>query len=121
MKTIIHVNRQLIAYNRLTGAELPVYTIKRGKQTTYGFGVEIKGPSQMVDPRHTAPLPCGARAWIETEAPVIIEGAMSWAEVQRRKDAHDFKAPSKVGAGSRDVRVRRRNQGGSGLRPPSKE
>jgi hypothetical protein len=87
VKTIIHVNGALIRYNAVTGSELPTYTVKRGGTTTYGFGVEIKGPSKLVDTRTSGQLSCGARAWIETDAPVVIEGAMSWRKVMELKRA----------------------------------
>jgi hypothetical protein len=83
MTTIVHVNRSLIAFNLKHRADLPVYTIKRGGKTLYAFAVEITGPSRLVDTRSARQLSCGARAWIETEAEVVLRGEMTWAEVQR--------------------------------------
>ena len=80
MRTIIHVNRQHIAMNAKDGGNRPVYTVKRGGATRYAREVIINGPSKMVyDGRQ---LSCGARAWIETEAPVILIDEMSWREAK---------------------------------------
>lgn len=76
MKTRIHVNQHNIRSNRTKGTELPVITIKRGKQNTYCNEVEILGPSRIV---YSGPgcdakaiLSCGARVVIETEAEIRI-------------------------------------------------
>lgn len=89
-KSVIHVNRQNIAYNAKIGEDiLPVYTVKTGSgPARYGYGVKINGPSELVDPRVRKQLSCGARAWIETEAEVELVGEMSWPEVVALKDAH---------------------------------
>jgi hypothetical protein len=70
MKTIIHVNRQKIAQNVKYGRHDPVITVKTYKSNRYGHSVEINGPSRIVHSKK--PLSCGARVWIETEAPVKI-------------------------------------------------
>jgi len=76
MKTRIHVNQHNIRSNRTKGTELPVITIKQGKQNTYCNEVEILGPSRIV---YSGPgcdakaiLSCGARVVIETEAEIRI-------------------------------------------------
>ncbi|MBS3648722.1 hypothetical protein KEU06_08780 [Pseudaminobacter sp. 19-2017] len=80
MKAIIHVNRQFIAFNKRDGGNRPVYTIKIGGKTRYGRGVDIHGPSIAVyDPTG---LKCGAKAWIETEAPITIIDEMSFSEAK---------------------------------------
>ena len=86
-KTIIHVNRQHIAANlkRAGKTPLPVYTVKRGNKNTYGYSVKIDGPCVLVDTRDNDQLSCGARAWIETESPVEVIGAMSYTDVQKLK------------------------------------
>lgn len=78
-KRIIHVNRANIAHNLKHGTNRPVFTIKEGRKTTYARGVEILGPSRMV---YGGPLPCGARAWIETEATLVYTDPMTFAEAQ---------------------------------------
>lgn len=65
-KCIIHVNRAFIAANLKDGGSRPVYTVKQGRQITYAHGVRIHDATvELVDPRETPPLSCGARAWIE--------------------------------------------------------
>lgn len=79
--TIIHVNRHHIAQNAKDGGNRPVYTIKRGRRASYGRAVIIHGPSRLVyDGRQ---LSCGARAWIETDAPVEIIDEMTYAEARQ--------------------------------------
>jgi len=88
-KKIIHVNRQFIAMNAKLGQPiLPCYTVKTGSKNRYGFEVNIKGPSKLVDTRVCSQLSCGARAWIETEAPVEIVGEMTFAEVKKLKEKY---------------------------------
>ena len=71
MKTIIHVNQHVIKENRKTGAKEPVLTVKTYKSNTYAHEVRIKGDSRVVY-SPDEPLSCGARVWIETNAPVEI-------------------------------------------------
>lgn len=85
-KTIIHVNRRVMAQNiKRPHDPLPVYTVKQGKSNRYGYAVEILGPSQMVDIRTAGQLSCGARAWLETQSPVRVLGEMSWDELVARQ------------------------------------
>ena len=88
MKTIIHVNKQLIAQNinRPDNKKLPVYTVKTGKNNAYGYGVEILGPSRLVDVRDACQLSCGARAWIETDSKVKVIGKMSFKDVKKLRE-----------------------------------
>ena len=72
-KTIIHVNRHKIEENRTHGTREPVITVKSGRQNRYCHSVEILGPSRMVY-RPDKPLSCGAVAWIETYADVLLDG-----------------------------------------------
>ena len=78
--TIIHVNRQHIAMNAKDGGNRPVYTIKDGKHTKYAREVLILGPSKMVYSGDQ--LRCGARAWIETDAPLELVDEMSFQEAR---------------------------------------
>jgi hypothetical protein len=80
MTAIIHVNRQHIAKNAKDGGDRPVYTIKRGGQTRYAREVQIDGPSRLV--YSGKQLSCGARAWIETDAPLTLVDEMTFAEAR---------------------------------------
>jgi len=72
MKTIIHVNQHVVKANAKTGATDPVLTVKTYKSNDYAHSVTIHGPSKVVY-RPENPLSCGARVWIETEAPVDVD------------------------------------------------
>lgn len=80
MTSIIHVNRQFIAMNAKDNGNRPVYTIKRGRATTYAREVVINGPSKLV--YNGNQLSCGARAWIETEAELTLSGACTFQEAK---------------------------------------
>ena len=69
--TRIHVNQHIIKRNTKTGQQEPVLAVKTSRANTYAYEVEIDGPSAVVY-RPDKPLPCGARVWIETQAPVKI-------------------------------------------------
>jgi len=73
MKKRIHINQHVIRANKKNGTTDPVITIKTNKQNVYADRVEIRGPSNVVYSPNK-PLSCGARVWIETEAPVFCEG-----------------------------------------------
>jgi hypothetical protein len=79
-KHIIHVNRQHIAMNAKDGGNRPVYTIKTGSKTRYAREVCILGPSKLV--YEGTQLKCGARAWIETNADLVLIGEMSFKEAR---------------------------------------
>ncbi len=79
---IIHVNRSHIAQNAKDGGNRPVYTIKLNTGVTrYAREVEISGPSRMV--YDGTQLACGARAWIETDAELVLIDEMSYAEAKQ--------------------------------------
>lgn len=80
MKSIIHVNRQHIAMNAKNGWDLPVYTIKQGGKTWYAREVEVLGPSKLV--YNGKQLSCGARAWIETDADLVMHGKTTFKEAR---------------------------------------
>ena len=73
MKTRIHVNQHNIRANAKGGNSryLPVITAKDYKQNRLGFEAEITGPCRVVY-RPDKPLSCGAKVWIETDAPVNV-------------------------------------------------
>jgi hypothetical protein len=50
-----------------------VLTVKEGKKNTYGYSVQIHGPSTVIYGGNDKPvLSCGARVVIKTEAEVTI-------------------------------------------------
>ena len=62
-----------IRANKKHGTNEPVLTVKEGRKNTYGYSVEILGPSKVRYGGNDKPiLPCGARVVIETEAEVVI-------------------------------------------------
>lgn len=69
----IHVNQHRIRSNKKHGLTEPVISIKRGGRTITCNRVEVAGPCTVVY-SPDKPLPCGARVWIETTAPLIVEG-----------------------------------------------
>jgi hypothetical protein len=73
MPTRIHINQHKIRNNTTRGTNDPVVSIKKGRTNTYCHNVEILGPSKVVY-RPCKPLSCGARVWIETDAPLVIDG-----------------------------------------------
>lgn len=80
----IHVNRQIVARNRKTGANDPAITVqarggpyKARSVTVLGHGTMVQaGPEysevdgQLI--RVIKPLSCGARLWYETKAAVEV-------------------------------------------------
>ena len=69
--TRIHVNQHHIRANKKDGGTRPVISVKNGKSNQYGNTVLIHGPSTVVYSPEK-PLSCGARVWIETNAPVEV-------------------------------------------------
>jgi len=80
MTKIIHVNRQHIAMNAKDSGNRPVYTVKDGKATRYAREVQIMGPSRLVYSGEQ--LSCGARAWIETDASIVLIDEMTFTEAR---------------------------------------
>ena len=71
MKTVIHVNQHHIKANR-KGADLPVLTVKDYKQNRKCNEVVFKGGGRIIY-SPDKPLSCGARVWMETYHPVILD------------------------------------------------
>ena len=71
MKKRIHINQHKIRANKKNNTNEPVITVKTYKSNEYGHDVQILGESRVVYSPNK-PLPCGAKVWIETEAPVVI-------------------------------------------------
>ena len=71
MKKRIHINQHKIRSNSINNGNEPVITVKTYKSNEYGHDVQILGKSRVVYSPNK-PLSCGAKVWIETEAPVVI-------------------------------------------------
>jgi hypothetical protein len=71
--TRIHINQNVIRRNKRDGTDEPPITVKQGRMNTYCRSVEVLGPSRVVY-APCNPLSCGARVWIETDAPVRLAG-----------------------------------------------
>ena len=66
----IHVNQHVVKSNAKNDEHKPIFTVKCSNRNHYGHTVKIQGPSEVVYPGKT--LSCGAKAWIETTAPVEV-------------------------------------------------
>ena len=73
MKKRIHINQHVIRANAKNGTNDPAITVKTYKENHYAHRVEIDGPSSVVY-SPDKPLNCGARVWVETDAPVTLHG-----------------------------------------------
>jgi len=71
MKKRIHVNQHVIRANAKNGTNDPVITVKTSKSNHYTYSAEIDGLSRVVY-SPDKPLSCGAKVWIETDAPVAL-------------------------------------------------
>jgi hypothetical protein len=67
----IHVNQHVIRRNTRTGEREPPVTVKTSRANHRARSVRIEGASEVVY-SPDRPLPCGARVWIETKAPVLV-------------------------------------------------
>ena len=72
MKKRIHINQHIIRKNNKEGTNDPVITVKTYKFNNYGSEVELLGPSKVIYSPNK-PLSCGAKVWIETDAPVNVD------------------------------------------------
>lgn len=75
MRRIIHVNQHAVRRNaKRDAAEAmePVITVKTHKSNTYGFTAEFSDGRVVYSP--DKPLSCGAKVWIETDKPVVVDG-----------------------------------------------
>jgi len=72
MKKRIHINQHVIRANKKNGTTDPAITVKTSKRNIYADRVDIGGASTVVYSPNK-PLSCGARVWIETDAPVSCQ------------------------------------------------
>lgn len=68
----IHVNQHVIRRNKKTGEREPPVTVKTSRGNYRAGSVRIEGVSDVVYSPDRA-LSCGARVWIETRAPVVVD------------------------------------------------
>lgn len=78
MKTVIHVNKHVIARNRIHGTNDPALTVKTYKGNRKGFTATIRCKEtgrELGRFVHSPdkPLSCGARVWFETNEEVEVE------------------------------------------------
>ena len=76
MKKRIHVNQHVIRANKKNGTSDPCITVKTSKRNVYAHRVEIGGASTVIYSLDK-PLSCGAKVWLETDAPVSCQCADS--------------------------------------------
>ena len=68
----IHINQHKIRSNKKHGTNEPVITVKSSVAINYALEVQIMGGSRVVY-SPDKPLSCGAKVWIETYNPVILD------------------------------------------------
>jgi hypothetical protein len=75
VKKRIHVNQHNIRHNASAADDdqKPVITVKTYSRNIRGNEVHIAGKSTVVY-SPMKPLSCGAKVWIETTAPVVVDG-----------------------------------------------
>ncbi len=69
--TRIHVNKQAIARNKQGEVPEPVISVKSSAGNTYGYQVNINGPSRIIY-RPQKPINGGAKLWVETYSQVEV-------------------------------------------------
>ena len=82
------MNQLVIRHNRKYKNKLPAIRIEDDefKETTYCMSVDIMGPSRLVY-QPNRPLACGAKLWIETQAPVHAVRAVPYSKIAKRMKA----------------------------------
>jgi len=81
MTTIIHINKNLKQSNDKHGRTVPICRVEIRGKTLYGSAVDIQGPSKMIY-NPDKPRKCGAKLWIETNSPVIIQDQTTYRELK---------------------------------------
>jgi hypothetical protein len=71
VKSIIHVNQQIISRNRKHGTDDAPIIVRTYKGATPAREIRVNGPVTFKYSPHD-PLKCGARLWAETDAEVEI-------------------------------------------------
>lgn len=76
MKTVIHVNKHVIAGNRVHKRNDPALTVKTYKENRKGYEAIVRMDGKEVGRfihSPDKPLPCGARVWFETTQEVEVQ------------------------------------------------
>jgi len=81
LKSIIHVNAQLIKRNIKNKTTHPVVRVQQGTKSRYCSEAVWDGPSRIVYSPDRL-LSCGARLWIETEADVTLLNETTYAAMR---------------------------------------
>lgn len=68
----VHVDQKIIRGNVGADVKSPPVTVQTSSGSLKAMVVTIEGPSQVIY-RPDDPLSCGARLWVETHAPVVLE------------------------------------------------
>lgn len=82
----IHVNQFVIRHNKKYNNSLPPYRVQVGSKSRYCREMIIHGPSHPVY-RPEAPLSCGAKCWIETEAEVTLIDEIPYSDIRKEMEA----------------------------------
>lgn len=71
-RTRIHIRRDIIRHDQKTGeVNYALHVETQGQRVRTGLRVKIDGPSEIIY-RPDQPISSGARAWVETYAPVTV-------------------------------------------------
>lgn len=71
MKTIVHVNRNVLASNNKHGKNDPAIIIRRGKKRVYCYEAEL-APGVKIFHKQNEPLDCGAKVWLTVDGEVKV-------------------------------------------------
>ena len=79
------MNQLVIRHNKKYRNKLPAIRIEDNdtKETTYCMAVDVMGPSRFVY-NPNKPLACGAKLWIETQAPVYPIKPVPYSRIAKR-------------------------------------
>ena len=85
MKSVITINRHVIASNKKNNKLEPAVSCRTGsRKASYGHEVEITGPCKIVY-NPLKPLKCGATAYVVTDADVkVINRSVSYVTSDSR-------------------------------------
>lgn len=80
----IHVNQPNLRANTKDDGDRPIFSVQTSHGVHHAHEVVIEGPTRAVAPGRS--LSCGARAWVETDGPVMVV---------RRHGRHEVRYPLK--------------------------
>lgn len=82
---IVHVNVNVIRWNKKHNKSLPPCRVQEGSTTRYCREVIISGSSKMVY-RPEKPLPCGAKLWVETDSAVELLDEIPYSTIRKEME-----------------------------------